>query len=82
MTPALWSACEIAIHVVTPDGRVLRAGRAALYVLEHTGRPTAARLLSYSPFVWFAELAYWIVATHRGFFARILFTHEQDLLSP
>jgi predicted DCC family thiol-disulfide oxidoreductase YuxK len=76
MTPALYAACERAIHVVKPDGTVLRAGRAALFVLEELGWGWRARLLALPPFVWLVELGYAFVAGHRGFFSRVLFRGE------
>lgn len=76
MTPALRDACVRAIHVVRADGRVLSAGRAALYVLERVGFGWFARLLAIPPFVWAIELGYWIVARNRRFFARFLFRKE------
>lgn len=73
MTPALREACGRAVHVLTPDGRVLRAGRAALHVLAAIGWPRLARVASWPPFVWLVELGYWLVARHRKFFSRFLF---------
>ncbi len=76
MTPALREACRRAVHVVRSDGTVLRAGRAAIYLLEQEGWPRLARALRWPPFVWFIELGYWIVARNRRFFARFFFRHE------
>ena len=76
MTPALRQACARAVHVVTAEGHVLRAGRASLFVLERIGWGWVARVLSWPPFVWFVELGYWIVANNRSFFAKFLFTKE------
>jgi predicted DCC family thiol-disulfide oxidoreductase YuxK len=73
MTPALYEACQRAIHVITSDGRVLRAGRAALFILERCGLPWTARVLRVPPLVWMVELGYWLVARNRRFFARFLF---------
>jgi predicted DCC family thiol-disulfide oxidoreductase YuxK len=73
MTPALRAACEKAVHVLTTDGRTLRAGRASLFVLANIGYGWLARPLLLPPFVWLVELGYRIVAAHRPFFARFLF---------
>jgi predicted DCC family thiol-disulfide oxidoreductase YuxK len=73
MTDALREACARAVHVITADGRVLRAGRAALYVLSHIGWGRFARFLAYPPMVWFVELGYYIVARNRKLFSRIMF---------
>jgi predicted DCC family thiol-disulfide oxidoreductase YuxK len=73
MTPQLAAACARAVHVVTPDGRVLRAGRASLHVLSHTGHPLLARVLALPPLVWAVELGYWLVARNRQLFSRLLF---------
>jgi hypothetical protein len=76
MTPALYAACERAIQVVKADGTVLRAGRAALFVLEELGWGWWARLLALPPFVWLVELGYAFVAGHRAFFSRFRFRGE------
>lgn len=60
------------MHVIRADGTILRAGRAALYVLERCGHPWV-KLGRIPPFIWFVELGYRIVATHRPFFARFMF---------
>ncbi len=79
MTPALYAACAQAVHVVRQDGRILRGGRAALFVIAQFGGgwTLAARLLRLPPFVWAVEAAYRVVAAHRDFFARFLFTKER-----
>ena len=73
MTRELAEACETALHVVTDDGRVLKAGRACLFALAVLGWRRTARLLSLPPLVWVVELGYRLVARHRPFFARFLF---------
>lgn len=77
MTPRLYRACRRAVHVVTPEGRVLRAGRAALYLIAASGWPLPARILSLPPLIWLVEIAYRIVAENRPFFGRFLLTNEQ-----
>ena len=72
MTPALASACAEAVHVVTARGRVLRGGRAVLFVLGVLGWRRAARLFSRKPFVLAVEWGYDVVAAHRPFFDRLL----------
>lgn len=76
MTPELRAACERAIHVLTTDGRTLRAGRAALFVLEHLGFRRTARVLRVPPLIWAVELGYFIVARNRRFFSRFMFRSE------
>ena len=78
MTPDIYSACERAVHVVTSDGRVLKAGRATLFVLERIGWGWFARLLSYPPLVWLVEIGYWIFAHSRPFFSLFMFRGERD----
>jgi predicted DCC family thiol-disulfide oxidoreductase YuxK len=73
MTAELRAACARAFHVVTQDGQVLRAGRAALYVLARLGHPLLARVLALPPLVWAVELGYWLVAKNRHLFSRVLF---------
>ncbi len=76
MTPALYAACEKAVHVVREDGTILRGGRAALFVGEHIGFRGLARLASLPPLIWAVELGYRVVAMNRDFFARFFFTRE------
>ena len=76
MTPELYAACERAVHVITADGRVLRAGQASLFVLGQIGHGFVARLLSLPPLVWLVEIGYALVAAHRDFFAHFLFTRD------
>jgi predicted DCC family thiol-disulfide oxidoreductase YuxK len=73
MTPALRAACARSFHVVRADGGVLRAGRAALYVLARLGHPVLARVLALPPLVWAVELGYWLVARNRQLFSKYLF---------
>lgn len=76
MTPALEARCRRAVHVITTDGRILRAGRASLFLFERCGFKWSARLFSLPPLVWLVELGYIIVARNRRFFGRFLFTRE------
>jgi hypothetical protein len=73
MTPDLMRGCSRSVHVVTTEGRVLRAGRASLFVLERIGWGRAARLLAIPPFVWIVELGYRLVAANRPLMSRLLF---------
>lgn len=73
MTPELRTACARAVHVVTPEGTVLRAGRAALWVLERTGYPVLSRVLALPPLVWAVELGYWLIARNRRIASRLMF---------
>lgn len=76
MTPELAAACARAVHLVTPDGQVLRAGRASLAVLSHTGWPRLARAGSAPPLRWGVEAGYALVARNRRLFSRFLFREE------
>jgi predicted DCC family thiol-disulfide oxidoreductase YuxK len=76
MTPELEKACERAAHVITRDGKLLRAGRASLFILERVSWGFWARALSWPPFVWFAEIGYWLVARNRRLVSRFLFSQE------
>ena len=73
MTPALREACARAVHVLTPQGTLLRAGRACLWVLARIGFPVLARILSVPPLVWLMEAGYWVVARNRRLASRVLF---------
>ena len=76
MTPELTQACAEAMHVLCRDGRILRSGRAALYILEGLGWRRSAAFFSLPPMIWAVELGYWIVSSNRVFFDRILFPRE------
>ena len=78
MTPQLYEACQRAVHVLTGEGQVLRAGRAVMFLLEQIGYPRwLIRPLTWPPLVWFTELGYWIVANNRPFFSKFLFREKQ-----
>lgn len=70
MTPALAAACAEAVHVVTADGKILKAGRAVLFVLEVLGYRRFARLFAKRPLIWGVEAGYRLVARYRGLLAR------------
>ena len=72
MTDALARRCARAVHVITPAGTILTAGRAGLCILGLIGYPRLARALAVPPLVWLVELGYWVVARNRGFFSRFL----------
>lgn len=78
MTPALYAACDRAIHVLQPNGTLLRAGRASLFILAQIGWGWEAQLLMLPPFIWVAELGYWIISHNRPFFDRFLFRKEDE----
>ena len=65
MTPALALACEEAVHVVRPNGEILRAGRAVLFALETIGFTKSSRILRTPPFIWLVEIGYRLVAQNR-----------------
>jgi hypothetical protein len=73
MTPELRTACARAVHVVTSEGTVLRAGRAVLWVLQRMGYPVLSRVLALPPLVWAVELGYWLVARNRRIASRLMF---------
>ena len=73
MTPELRQACARAVHLLTPEGRMLRAGRACLWVLERIGYPVLARVLALPPLVWVVDVGYWLVARNRRLASRVLF---------
>lgn len=74
VTPGLREDFKHAAYVFTDDGRVLRAGRAALFVLEELGLGGwLPRLLARPPMIFFVELGYTLVARNRKFFSRFLF---------
>ncbi len=73
MTPELRAACRRAMHVLTTDGRTLRAGRASLFVLKETGSRRLAALLGLPPLVWAVDAGYWIAARNRSRLSWLIF---------
>ena len=78
MTDALAMRCVWAVHVITPDGTVLGAGRASLYVFDCIGWRRFARVFSRRPLVWLVEIGYRVVARNRGFFSHVFFRARSD----
>ena len=76
MTDEIHRACPTAVHVLTADGQVLRAGRAVLFILAELGYRRLASALGTWPLIVFVEWGYRVVARHRSFFSRFLFTKE------
>lgn len=77
MTDAIRAACPDAVHVVTADGQVLKAGRAALFVLAQIGYRRLAWLFGTPLLLPLTEWGYGLVASNRMFFSRFLFTREE-----
>ena len=71
MNDELRESCRRAIHVVTPEGELLRAGRASLHVLEEAGFRRLARIGRRVPLLWAVEIGYRIVARNRRIFSRL-----------
>ena len=79
MTPQLYTACQKAVHIITADARIIKAGRAGMFVLEEIGYPRwLVRPLTRPPLVCFTELGYRLVANHRSFFSKFLFTGDRS----
>lgn len=72
MTDALAARCARTVHVITPEGTVLRGGRASLYVLDRIGWRRLAAVASRRPLVWIVEAGYRLVARNRGLLSRLL----------
>lgn len=72
MTDELARRCARAVHILRPDGALLSAGRASLYVLGQLGWRRLAFVLGLPPFVWAVELGYWFVARNRSWLAGLL----------
>ena len=78
MTPSLFEACKKAVHVITSDGEILRAGQASMFVLEKIGYPAwLVRPFRLPPLIWLTEFGYRFVANHRGFLGKFLFTNYE-----
>lgn len=79
LTPNLRLECSKAVHVRTPEGTLLRGGKAALFLLECMGWAPLARLLRYPPLIWLIEAGYHIVARNRALFDWLLFPRARLL---
>lgn len=71
MTPELREACVRAVHVVTPEGEILRAGRASLDVLERLGYRRLVALSRRRPLIWVVEIGYAFVARNRSWIGKL-----------
>ncbi|MCS7273460.1 MAG: DUF393 domain-containing protein [Fimbriimonadales bacterium] len=69
-----------ALHVITADGRILRAGRAVLFIGEQLGYGWLTRPLSVPPLVWLVEGVYWLIARVRGKLSQWLRCSETECL--
>jgi len=78
MTDALRLACADALHVLCTDGRVVRGGRALLFVIGELGYRRSARLLGRRPLVWGVEIFYRAVAKNRRLLGRFIFRAEAE----
>jgi predicted DCC family thiol-disulfide oxidoreductase YuxK len=72
------NALQRGVHVITADGRVLRGGRAVLFIGEQLGYGWLARPLSLPPMVWAVEGVYWAIARLRGKLSRWLRLSETE----
>ena len=77
VTDELAQRCRQALHVITPAGETLAAGRASLCVLGLLGYPRLARLAGLPPFIWAVEAGYWLVARNRRWLSRVLYGKSQ-----
>ncbi|GIV11469.1 MAG: hypothetical protein KatS3mg020_0960 [Fimbriimonadales bacterium] len=72
------NALRRGVHVFTVDGRVLRGGRAVLFIGERLGYGWLTRPLSLPPLVWGVEAVYWLIAKLRGKLSRWLRISETE----
>ncbi len=72
LTPEVRQACQGAVAVLTHEGKLLRAGRAVLFIGTELGYGWLTRPLSLPPFVWLVEVGYWLVARMRRLLSRWL----------
>lgn len=66
------------MHVVTPDGEVVAAGRSVLFIFGKLGWWPLTTPLSWPPIIWLVEPAYRVLARNRLFFSRFFFRHDHD----
>ena len=69
----LKTACARAMHIIKPDGEIIRAGEAAMFILEHTGYRWVSGPFSTWPLSAVSEMGYRIVANNRRFFSKFMF---------
>jgi predicted DCC family thiol-disulfide oxidoreductase YuxK len=58
------------MHVVLPDGHLLRGGYACLYILHMLGYRRIATVLGWWPLNWCIDVGYRLVARNRHVLAR------------
>lgn len=71
-------ALQRGVHVFTADGRVLRGGRAVLFIGEQLGYGWLTRPLNLPPMVWAVEGVYWLIARLRGTISRWLRISDKE----
>jgi hypothetical protein len=70
--PELRRRAERAVHLLLPDGRRFRAGRACVEILARLGYRRTAAVLRLPPLIWLLEIGYWVVARTRPVYGRFL----------
>ncbi len=78
ITDEIYEACVDAVHVVTPEGRVLRGGEACTYLLDRSSWAGAAAALKAPPLKWLLEPGYKTVANNRGLLSKVMFRARRD----
>ncbi|MFT4977348.1 MAG: putative DCC family thiol-disulfide oxidoreductase YuxK [Myxococcota bacterium] len=63
------------MHIIMPDGTVLRAGYGTLVVLREVGWWWMAPFM-WPPLLWLVELGYQIIARNRILFSKVIFRDE------
>lgn len=72
MTEELREQCARVLHVLTADGRTLKADDAVIHIYEQLGYG-AASILRWPPFSWLTGPGYRLVASNRRTFAKLTF---------
>jgi predicted DCC family thiol-disulfide oxidoreductase YuxK len=78
ITEELRQACERVLHVLRPDGTILRADQAVLHIYEQLGYRLPVAVLRAPPLSWLTAPAYQLVANNRRFFARFTFRTPEE----
>lgn len=76
MTPEIFEGATSAVYVVSKEGQTYRGADAAFFILARTGWGWFARFLALPPFIWFARMAYSVVAKNRGWISQRFFGGE------
>lgn len=73
MTEEVRAACRAAVHVMTPEGRLLSGGAAVAFILGEIGHRRVSWIMTRPVIRNLVEWGYRFVARHRRWIGRLVF---------